>query len=520
MSPFERTLSWVVGVVALCVACQRRDSGAHEHHEHSHGDHDHDEQSGPEPIGITRWTDRYELFVEFPAPKPGAKLAYHAHVTRLSDFQPVPEGRFTVRYRRGGQVVTETSVDRVRRAGIFTLEGAAPAAGKYSLEITYELAGQSDTFDCGTIEVSPEPNAPTEEEAGAISFSKEAQWKIPFATGSAEARELRGLLEFPATVESAASDQLTLGAPTSGRFFHDRRAALAVGRQVKKGEVLGSIAPNVEGEDFTKLEASVDEARLQEEQLRREIERVTPLVSQGLLPERRLIELENDLSVQRAKLGSAERRVGRVVAPGGAGGLPIRATMSGLVREVLVPNGEPVEAGAVLLRLGGTDHVWLRSRFVARRPSELADAEPAFVRLSDGRRIDLKGRGKFMSAQPIVDPTTRLATWVIDVAPGSTGGAEVDLPPGAALVVTVKAGAARQALAVPRGAVVEISTRPYVFVQQEGESFSKRRVELGASDGDWVEIRSGVKAGERVVTEGGFDVHVASLGGAVESHRH
>jgi RND family efflux transporter MFP subunit len=513
---------WVL-LALLSLACDRHHSDGHAHDDHG-PDRGHDDRAAAEedaePLAVTKWTDRYELFVEFPPPKPNTKLAYHAHLTRLSDFRAVVEGKFTVRFRQSGQVVTETSIDKLERAGIFTPEGPAPGRGRYSLEMTYEHGGQIDTFDCGFIDVTEKVAASNEGPSSDITFLKETQWKIPFATAWAEKRELRGTLEFSATVETAGSDQLTFGAPTSGRFFHDRRAPLTVGRKVTKGEVLGRIAPNVEGEDFTKLESSVDEARIQEQQIQAEIERVTPLVEQGLLPERRLIELKNTLSTRQAKLTAAERRVGRVVAPGGAGGLPIRATMNGLLQDVLVPNGEPVEAGAVLFRLAGTNHVWLRSRFVARAPSALVNAEPWAVRLSDGRRIDIGGRAQFMSAQPTVDPQSRLATWVIDISPGSTPEIDADLRPGAAVVVAVKAGTPRNVVALPRGAVVEISTRPYVFVQAGGEEFSKRRVELGVTDGEWTEIRSGIEAGERVVTQGGFDVHIASLAGTVESHRH
>jgi multidrug efflux pump subunit AcrA (membrane-fusion protein) len=67
---------------------------------------------------------------------------------------------------------------------------------------------------------------------------------------------------------------------------------------------------------------------------------------------------------------------------------------------------------------------------------------------------------------------------------------------------------------------VEIDTHSYVFVQIGGESFEKRRVALGRRDGAFVEVVSGIEPGERVVTLGGFDVHLASLSGTVESHRH
>ena len=41
-----------------------------------------------------------------------------------------------------------------------------------------------------------------------------------------------------------------------------------------------------------------------------------------------------------------------------------------------------------------------------------------------------------------------------------------------------------------------------MYVQTEGESFQKREVKLGASDGINVQLLSGVNEGERVVTEG------------------
>jgi cobalt-zinc-cadmium efflux system membrane fusion protein len=81
-------------------------------------------------------------------------------------------------------------------------------------------------------------------------------------------------------------------------------------------------------------------------------------------------------------------------------------------------------------------------------------------------------------------------------------------------------GEPERLLSVPRQAVTEINTRPYVFVQVDGEHFERRAVSLGRSDGPWVQVISGLGPGERVVTRGGYDIHLAALMGTVESHRH
>lgn len=518
----------VLALLAGLPACSR--AGHDEHgHAHPHGSEmAHAEEEEPPSLSITKWTDRYELFVELPVPAPGKPVPYHAHVTRLSDFFAVTEGTFKVRFKTPSDIAREAVQVGVKRPGIFVFESPAPAAGVYSLEMAYEHDGQTDVFDCGSVTVAEKPAAPEEEPPGStITFLKESQWKIPFATAWAEDRPLAKEMEIAATVEPAGKDQLTVGAPTGGRFFHNPKLALAEGLRIKKGEVLGTIAPTVAGDDYSRLQFAVEEARLAKEQTQREIDRVEPLVKQNLLPERRLVELKNELETQNARLKSAGGRLGRVVAPGGEGGLTIKSTLDGLVSQVMVPNGEPVEAGAPLVRIGGTEHLWIRARFVAKPASMFVDPTPTALRLASGERIELETLGaRFLSSLPVVDPASRVATWIVDVPPPAGERAQVaktasaDLRPGASVVLSVRFGTPQTLLAVPREAVVEINTRPYVFVQSDGEHFEKRAVTPGQTDGGFIHLISGVMKGERIVTKGGFDIHLASLMGTIESHRH
>ncbi len=495
-------------------------------HDHDHGTEGAPAEEEPPSLAISRWTPRYELFVELPAPAPGQPVPYHAHVTALSDFSPVTEGTFKVRYKGPSGVAAEHVQAGVKRPGIFVFEGPAPVAGSYALEMLYEHAGNADLFDCGPIAVANPPVAADEQGSGtAITFLKESQWKIPFATAWAEEHPLASEMELPASIEPAASDQLTVGAPTAGRFFHNPKLALAEGLRIEKGDVLGTIAPTVAGDDYSRLQSAVEEARLARDQSQREIDRIAPLVTQGLLPGRRLVELRNDLETQTARLGAASTRLQRVVSPGGEGGLTIRSSIEGLVSQVLVPNGEPVDAGAPLVRIGGTQHLWIRARFVAKPASMLVTPMPTAVRLPSGERVDLeRGGARFLSSLPVIDPASQIATWIVDVpgpSPQATAGSALtDLRPGVSVVLSVRFGAPETLLAVPRQAVVEINTRPYVFVQIDGEHFEKRAVTLGRADGPWVHVASGIKTGERIVTRGGYDIHLAALMGTVESHRH
>lgn len=468
-----------------------------------------------ESLSITRWSERYELFVELPPPSPGHPIPFHAHVTRLSDFGAVTSGTFRVRFQ--GAESKEAEQAGVKRPGIFVFEMAAPAAGTYQAQMSYELDGVVDSFDCGAITVSSTPLEATEAPGGLITFLKESQWKIPFGTEWVEERLLAKEMELAAIVEPASVDQLTVGAPTGGRFFHNPRLALGEGLRIKKGEVIGVIAPNVAGDDFSRLKQAVDEASLSISQIQRELERVTPLVQQGLLPERRRLELSNSLEREITRQRVALARMSGVTTPGQEDGLSVRSTLEGVLTEVLVANGAPVEAGRALVRISGSDRLWVRARFVAKPPAELLAARPVALRLPSGERLELDPKtARFLSPQPVVDPASRVATWIVDLGELPKGA----LVPGTTVVLLVRLGEPERVLAVRRGAIVEINTRPYAFVQADGEHFQKRAVTLGRVDGPWVQVSSGLSRGERVVDRGGYDIHLASLLGTIESHRH
>jgi multidrug efflux pump subunit AcrA (membrane-fusion protein) len=75
-----------------------------------------------------------------------------------------------------------------------------------------------------------------------------------------------------------------------------------------------------------------------------------------------------------------------------------------------------------------------------------------------------------------------------------------------------------QSLAVPESAIVDEGQEHVVFVQLAGETFEERPVETGSQVGDYIQILSGLAAGERVVTKGA-DV-VAEAQHAAGGHEH
>ena len=53
---------------------------------------------GPPTLDVTNWTDRTELFMEYPVFVGGEPALFAIHLTRLDDFAPVTSGRVTVEF--------------------------------------------------------------------------------------------------------------------------------------------------------------------------------------------------------------------------------------------------------------------------------------------------------------------------------------------------------------------------------------------------------------------------------------
>jgi membrane fusion protein, heavy metal efflux system len=81
----------------------------------------------------------------------------------------------------------------------------------------------------------------------------------------------------------------------------------------------------------------------------------------------------------------------------------------------------------------------------------------------------------------------------------------------------VTARSAKAVIAIPTSAIVEANGKKIVYVQS-GDTFQSVEVNLGQITGDLAEIKSGLFAGDRVVTQRGTLLYAQSLRGGSKSH--
>ena len=95
-----------------------------------------------------------------------------------------------------------------------------------------------------------------------------------------------------------------------------------------------------------------------------------------------------------------------------------------------------------------------------------------------------------------------------------------DVIPGSFVEVFLLSSPMENVLSLPHSALTEEQGSFFVYLQLDEEGYKKQLVTLGADNGESVQILSGIKAGDRVVTQGAYQVKLASATNAIPAHSH
>lgn len=189
-------------------------------------------------------------------------------------------------------------------------------------------------------------------------------------------------------------------------------------------------------------------------------------------------------------------------------GIVLRAPRSGVVTEVLVREGQALGAGMTLLRINGTDTMWVDADLPQTLTSVVAGTQatltfPALPARTFSARVD--------TVLPQVDTASRArrARIVLDNRDG-------ELAPGMFADVALQPAGDGIHPLVPTDALISTGDDTRVVLLRDDGRMESVQVATGRSAGGRTEILRGLAGGERVVTSGQFLIDSeASLSGGI-----
>lgn len=260
---------------------------------------------------------------------------------------------------------------------------------------------------------------------------------------------------------------------------------VVAGQSVRKGDALIVLAPTAAA--ALELRRAENDAAFAS----KELARTRQLFAQHLATNTDLAVAEQAAQNAQAAQASAQARFG------GLGERTLRTGHDGVVTDIAAHAGEVIAADAAFAHVGDAGGLRLE---LGVEPSAIAQvrvgAPVNFHLLQDGA-AEQHAIVERVGSQ--IDAQTRLIPVV--AKPEDAGR----VPPGAAVSARIETGTGKPGLGVPRAAVLWQGNKAYVFVVQAGKAM-RRAVDAGEDDGDRIQIKSGLAAGESVVVLGNYEL--------------
>ena len=477
---------------------------------------------GDEGWAVTAWGQRYEVFAETDALVAGRAATSNAHVTVLADYSALKAGAVSAVLRGPGARDERFRQDRPKREGIFPVEIKPTAEGTFDLVFVIEAGGELEEIPAGRVHVgnatSPGGLADAPPEAEGVSFLKEQQWRTEFATARVEEGSLHESLAGPGRVLPSRGGAVVLTASVDAVVAPEPWPYN--GLDVAAGKPVFRLLPRATARSLPELTAEAASLEAEAEAARKRVERLTELLRLEATSAAELERAGAALLGLEARLVAARRGLA-VVAGGASAGEPldVPAPWSGRVAEVTVSPGQSVSAGAVLGRLVRPRPLWVE---VALRPEDAPRLKsgPAGLilrRASSPDLIEIEGRAvRLVAIAPEVDPRTATIAATLEVDRSAS-----ELPIGSAVETEIVLAGERRGIVVPQSALIDDAGVAVAYVQDSGESFSRREVRVLVHQGPRALVE-GLRSGERLVTRGGAAIRRSSLlsSGAPEGHVH
>ena len=410
-------------------------------------------------------------------------------VARLDTSQVEPQ----VAERRAGVSMARQGVEVARTEHRQALAGVSEARA--------DLAGKRDAV----AEARANLTAAQEERRNADAELDAAETRVTDARAQLAAAEADR--EYWARQIERLSTLVSEGAVSREEFQRERAQAenaAAKVRQARAAIAQAQAEVRAKQAGIRKADAMVRAARTEIQQMLSEQRageaKVRTAQAAADAAQRRIGQSQAGVEQARASLGSAATARGYA---------EIRSQVDGVVTERVISPGVLVNPGQAILRISQVRPIRLQANVAEADMAKVEVGSSVTVLDRNGKRNPLNL--KVTSVTPAVDPSSR--TGIVEALYGNEDGRFV---PGEFVEMRITTGQASDALrvptravqtrSVPSGGILSSETARYVWVAEsssDGEyTVRPETVRTGLTDGERIEVVSGLKEGQRVVVAG------------------
>ena len=339
-----------------------------------------------------------------------------------------------------------------------------------------------------------------------IIFPKAQAAKTTFEVREIQPASFNQVVKTTGQVLAAPGDEAVIVATSNGVVSFSSNK-LTEGTKVQKGQSLFQISSKdiAEGDYYTKVKATYEAAKAS-------YDRAEALVKDKIISQKEFestkLEFENAKTAYNAVSNNKTAK-----------GVSVNAPINGHMKNILVKEGEYITVGQPLATVSQNQRLVLRAEVSQRYYNAMQSVKSANFKTPYDNKVysleDLNGRllsfGKTSNENSFFIPVSFEFDNKGEVIPGSF------------VEVYLISSPIENTLSIPVSSLTNEMGIYYVYVQIDEEGYRKQEVALGANNGKEVQIIKGLHPGDRVVTQGAYQVKMASASGAIphgHSHEH
>lgn len=339
-----------------------------------------------------------------------------------------------------------------------------------------------------------------------IIFSKAQAAKTEFEVKEIQPQSFNQVIKTTGQILPAPGDESIIVATSNGTVSFANNS-LTEGSDVRQGQTLFNIASRnmADGDHYSKVNANYQRSKA-------EFERAEALVKDKIISQKEFETIR--LDYQNAKIA-----YDAIAGKQSSKGVGVMAPISGSLKNILVKDGEYVTVGQALGTVSQNKRLVLRAEVSEKHYKSLSNIGSANFKTPYDNQVyalsDLKGKllsfGKAAGNNSFFIPVSFEFDNKGEIVPGSF------------VEVFLLSKPIENAIAIPVSALTNEMGTFYVYIQLDEEGYRKQEVKTGGNNGKEVQILAGVQAGDRVVTQGAYQVKMASASGAIphgHSHEH
>lgn len=214
-------------------------------------------------------------------------------------------------------------------------------------------------------------------------------------------------------------------------------------------------------------------------------------VSQKFAKRGELVVAEDALARLKAEVESARQAIQQLQAD-----THLSATIGGVFSNRKVSVGQEVQKGNDLAEIISQGKIYIAATLFSKREDAKLETKRAVINLVEGKQV----QGTVTTVLPQKTAEGATVVWI------EGPGLHSVLSPGQTVAGTIILSEHEKVFAVPQDAIVrDDEERAYVFIKGTS-GYRRQPVKTGIIAGGWVEIVSGLKAGDEIVVQGAYEL--------------